>query len=198
MNRLACLVAALAALTLTAPIAAQTQVNLQTQVKGVLPVANGGSGSNTATGSGQNVLATSPAITSPTISGGTINNASVGATTPAAVTGTTVKGNTAVQTAGFFQGTTPTAVTATSYTVLGTDNFVQYAATATSTVTLGTATAGRMLWVRNSTAFAINSASSNVLPLTSTTAGTAILTATAGKWALLVGNGTNWVIMSGN
>ncbi len=191
-------IAAICMLLLAAPLAAQTQINLQTQVKGALPVSNGGTGATSTTGSGANVLATSPTLNSPSISGGTVNNAPIGGTTPAAVTGTTVKGNTAVQTAGYFQGTTPTVVTATSYTALGTDNFVQYAATATSTVTLGTATAGRMLWIRNSTAFAINSAGLNVVPLNSTTAAAPILAATAGKWALLVGNGTNWVIMAGN
>lgn len=93
-------------------------------------------------------------------------------------------------------GSAPVAVTATFYTVTGTDKFIQYAATAASTVTLGTATAGRVLWIANSTAFAINSASSNVVPLASTSPGTAILPATAGKWAMLVGNGTNWVTMA--
>ncbi len=68
-------------------LAAPTQINLNTQVQGVLPVAKGGTASTTSTGSGAVVLATSPTIGTPTIntpaiSGGTINNATVGATTP--------------------------------------------------------------------------------------------------------------------
>jgi hypothetical protein len=90
------------------------------------------------------------------------------------------------------------AGTATTYSVLATDTHISWSATATTTFTLPTATLGRELYIRNTTAFAINSASANVLPLTSTTAGTAILAATAGKFAKLVGNGTNWVVMMAN
>lgn len=90
------------------------------------------------------------------------------------------------------------AGTATTYTVLSTDTHISWSATATTTFTLPTATLGRELYIRNTTAFAINSASANVLPLTSNTAGTAILAATAGKFAKLVGNGTNWVVMMAN
>ena len=52
-----------------------------------------------------------------------------------------------------------------------------------------------MLHVKNFTAQALNSASSNVVPLTSATAGTAIL-ATTDRWALLQSDGTNWIIMA--
>jgi hypothetical protein len=42
-------------------------VSLTTQVSGTLPVANGGTGVTTSTGSGNNVLSTSPTLTTPTI-----------------------------------------------------------------------------------------------------------------------------------
>lgn len=45
---------------------------------------------------------------------------------------------------------------------------------------------------------AVNSASSNVVPLAGGAAGTAILAATAGKWASLQSDGTNWIIMAAN
>jgi hypothetical protein len=47
-------------------------------------------------------------------------------------------------------------------------------------------------------AFAINSASSNVVPRAGGAAGTAIVSGTAGNWAELVSDGSNWVIMAGS
>ena len=55
---------------------------------GTVAVANGGTGVTTSTGSGNNVLSTSPTITSPTITGGALNG-TLGATTPSTVAGTT-------------------------------------------------------------------------------------------------------------
>ena len=64
-----------------------TSISLTTAVTGTLPVANGGTGVTSSTGSGANVLGTSPTITTPTItatavtdatSGGTINNCTLG------------------------------------------------------------------------------------------------------------------------
>jgi hypothetical protein len=52
---------------------------LTSQVSGTLPVANGGTGATTSTGSGSVVLATSPTITTPVISGNTsVNGLSLG------------------------------------------------------------------------------------------------------------------------
>jgi hypothetical protein len=87
-----------------------------------------------------------------------------------------------------------------NYTVLDTDTYIRFAASASRTVTLPSAASypGRMLTICNSGAFTIISASSNVVPMTSTSAGTAILAGTSGKWATLVSNGTNWFIQAGN
>lgn len=55
---------------------------------------------------------------------------------------------------------------------------------------------GRWLYIKTIAANAVNSASSNIVPINSATPGTAILPATAGAWALLQSDGTNWVIMA--
>lgn len=57
---------------------------------------------------------------------------------------------------------------------------------------------GRELHVKTIQAQAVNSATSNVVPLIGGAAGTAIVTGTAGKWATLVSDGTSWIIMAGN
>lgn len=55
--------------------ASTTFANLTTNVTGTLPVANGGTGVTTSTGSGANVLGTSPTIATPTITTPVINSA---------------------------------------------------------------------------------------------------------------------------
>jgi hypothetical protein len=47
-----------------------TTVNLATNVTGTLPVLNGGTGVTTSTGSGDNVLSTTPVLSNPTINDG--------------------------------------------------------------------------------------------------------------------------------
>jgi hypothetical protein len=54
---------------------------------------------------------------------------------------------------------------------------------------------GRVVVFKTVQAFAINSASANVVPLAGGVAGTAIVSGTAGNWAELVSDGSNWVIM---
>jgi hypothetical protein len=54
---------------------------------------------------------------------------------------------------------------------------------------------GRVVVLKTIQAQAINSASSNVVPLAGGAAGTAIVSGTAGNWAELVSDGTNWIIM---
>jgi hypothetical protein len=58
-------------------------VNLTTQVTGTLPVVNGGTGVTTSTGSGDNVLSTSPTLVTPALgtpSSGTLSNCTVDGT----------------------------------------------------------------------------------------------------------------------
>jgi len=56
---------------------------------------------------------------------------------------------------------------------------------------------GRVVMLKQVGAQIINSASSNVVPVSSVTAGTAIL-GTTGKAALLQSDGTNWIVMIAN
>lgn len=58
--------------------------------------------------------------------------------------------------------------------------------------------AGRVVTFKTVQAFAINSASSNVVPRAGGAAGTVIVSGTAGNWAELVSDGSNWVIMAGS
>lgn len=94
----------------------------------------------------------------------------------------------------------PTTVTTATYTVAATDSSLIFQTAAICTVTLPTPATypGRLLRVKNIAAFAINSGSSNVVPLTTATAGTAIMTGVAGQWKTIQSDGTNWVVMSGN
>jgi len=62
---------------------ALSDINLATQVTGTLPVANGGTGVTSSTGSGSNVLSTSPSLTTPNLgtpSAGTLSNCTVDGT----------------------------------------------------------------------------------------------------------------------
>lgn len=51
-------------------------IALSGTIDGIIPVTNGGSGSSTATGTGDNVLSTSPTLTTPTLSTPTLSNPS--------------------------------------------------------------------------------------------------------------------------
>ena len=86
----------------------------------------------------------------------------------------------------------------TAFTVAETEREIICAGTATMSVTLPVASSytGRRIRIKTRTAYAVNSASSNVVPLSTSTAGTAILPAVAGRWAELVSDGTNWVVTS--
>lgn len=70
----------------------------------------------------------------------------------------------------------------------------------TYTLTLPAASSFSGFWFyfKNITANAVNSASSNVVPIGSNTAGIAILAASAGKFVFLQSDGTNWQVMAGN
>jgi hypothetical protein len=95
-----------------------------------------------------------------------------------------------------FSSPVPKTETA-SFTMGNADSSLIFNCTATCVLTLPSATAfpGRWLHVKTVAAQALNSATSNVVPLTSVTPGTAILAATSGKWARLQSDGTNWQIM---
>lgn len=94
----------------------------------------------------------------------------------------------------------PTTQAGASYSQLTSDSSLIFNGSATQTVTLLNPVTypGRILHVKNTAAFAVNSASSNVVPLAGGSAGTAILAAGPGKWATLQSDGTNWVVMAAN
>jgi hypothetical protein len=104
-------------------------------------------------------------------------------------------------TAPIFMTTAPTNVTAGTYTVLATDNYINCTIACTVTLPAVASYIGRAITIKNSSAAAIISNASNVVPITAAfngTAGTAILAATAGKFATLVSNGTAWVVVAAN
>jgi len=67
-------------------------------------------------------------------------------------------------------------------------------------VTLPAASAfpGRVITFKTVVAFAVNSASSNVVPRAGGAAAAAITGAVAGNWSTIVSDGTNWVQMAGS
>lgn len=99
--------------------------------------------------------------------------------------------------AGSIARSTPVTVTAATASMGVTDSTTLFNTSATCTYTLLSAATypGRDLRVVNYAAQLINSASSNVIPMTGGAAGTAILPATAGAWALLSSDGTNWRVI---
>jgi hypothetical protein len=91
-------------------------------------------------------------------------------------------------------------VTATTYTVGGTEQVIQVNGSATCTLTMPTPSAyvGRIITVTTQAAYTVVSASSNITPINGGANGTAILAATAGKWANLISDGTQWRIIASN
>lgn len=98
----------------------------------------------------------------------------------------------------------PQSITTNTYTVTSTDSSLIFSGATFSpaqvVLTLPTPTGctGRILYLKNISANATISASSNVVALASAGTSTAILSATAGKWAMLQSDGANWVIMMAN
>lgn len=93
---------------------------------------------------------------------------------------------------------TPVSTGAGTYTVLSTDVYLTFSAACTVTLPVAGSWPGRAIKVRNTSANAVISASSNVVPRAGGAAGTAILAAAAGNWAELVSDGAAWQIMSGS
>jgi len=88
---------------------------------------------------------------------------------------------------------------ASTYTITATDNdIICNGSGCTITLPAAGSFTGRILYIKTTTAFAVISASSNVVPLSGGSAGTAICAATGGKWGRLVSDGANWQIMAGN
>ena len=84
------------------------------------------------------------------------------------------------------------------YTITGTDTWIinnKTGSALTLTFPAASSWTGRSITVKNMQAQAVNSASSNIVPIDSTTAGAAILLGVVGNWATMVSDGTNWVIM---
>ena len=108
---------------------------------------------------------------------------------------------TTLRVTGQFRNSSDAPVTKTAdFTVAATENFLINNKTGSAcVVTLPAAASwtGRRIVIKTTQAQAVNSASSNVVPLAGGAAGTAIVTGTAGNWAELVSDGTNWVIMAG-
>ena len=90
-------------------------------------------------------------------------------------------------------------ISSTAYTVSPSEGWVNLNTPAACVLTLPPAPSNKYLviTVRQTAAFAVTSATSNVVPLTSQTPGTAILSG-SGKYAKLVSDGINWIIMEGN
>ena len=127
-------------------------------------------------------------------------------TTPAITLTTTItgllKGNgTAISAAVANTDYVPlsTVITKTAdYTITGTDTWIinnKTGSALTLTFPAASSWTGRYITVKNMQAQAVNSASSNIVPIDSTTAGTAILLGVVGNWATMVSDGTNWIIM---
>lgn len=102
-----------------------------------------------------------------------------------------------LQVNGSFGLAAPVTVT-TDYTVASTATFVISNRGAQNTLTLPTPAdnTGRILFVLTIQAFAVISASSNVIARVGGSAATAILPATDGAWAMLVCTGSAWQIMA--
>lgn len=108
-------------------------VNLASQVTGVLPVANGGTGTTTSTGSGAVVLANTPTLITPVLGVATATSVNkVTVTAPATSATLTIADGSTLATAGAF-ATTLTATAATNVTLPTTGTLATLAGTETLT-----------------------------------------------------------------
>lgn len=107
-----------------------------------------------------------------------------------------IKGGLWLAQGGF--GTTFATTANTTYQVPVGACRIVFTGAGASVFTLPAATSGRELLITNQTAFAITSATANIVPLVGGAATTALLSGSAGKWAWLVANGSDWQIMAAN
>ena len=115
--------------------------------------------------------------------------------------GVTMYVNGSAMLAGSIATRAPGTITAVTYTVAPTDASLVLAPSATMTLTLPPATganSGRMLWLKLTTAHAVNAANPVVVPMAGGAPGTAIMTATAGKFCMLQSDGAHWQVMNAN
>lgn len=114
--------------------------------------------------------------------------------------GVTVPGAGNMYVAGAYACAIPVTKTGTSGSQGAQDCSLIMNASGTYTLTMLTPSSyvGRILYIKTIAAQAVNSASSNVVPIGGGAAGTGILAATAGKWAIMQSDGTNWNIMASN
>jgi hypothetical protein len=92
----------------------------------------------------------------------------------------------------------PVFISGSTYSVAATDSCVRFSATCTVTLPAASSFTGRIIRMFNLGAFAVSSASSNVVQVATGTTGTLILPATASKWADLQSDGANWYITASN
>ena len=137
----------------------------------LLKVAKGGTGVGTSTGSGNNVLSTSPALTTPTLTNPTVTNY----VESVVAIGTVTTTNTIVLTSGTVQTATLTASTACTFT-------------------MPTATAGKSFVLLLKQAAATGNGTATFTGVKFGTTGAPTITATAGKMDILtfIADGTNW------
>jgi hypothetical protein len=120
---------------------------------------------------------------------GSSGNVGIGTTSPA----------NKLEIVGSFGRGAPVTKTA-DFSLADTENWLIVNKGSSCTVTLPAASSwtGREFTIKTIQAFAVVSASSNIIPRIGGAAATAILPATDGAWATLVSNGTNWEIMCGS
>jgi hypothetical protein len=100
-------------------------------------------------------------------------------------------------TSSIFRTQAPATLSGTSGAINSSTQIINPSNTFTLTL-LSAAFSGQWQLIKTIANFAVNSASSNVVPLAGGAAGTAILSNTAGKWAILISDGTNWNIVAAN
>jgi len=85
------------------------------------------------------------------------------------------------------------------YTITNTDTWIinnKSGSAMVLTFPAASAWPGRSVTIKNLQVQAVNSATSNIVPIDSITAGTSILLPVIGNWATVVSDGTNWVTMA--